>query len=86
MRMCENFGRTSAPFLPQRVQVKVWFDVGEPDIVGPAVGVGFDVMATSMIAAIDQDVADAGFAHFPEGYFLRVRRHDRLRTTRPLAS
>jgi hypothetical protein len=23
MRVCENFGRTSAPFLPQRVQVKL---------------------------------------------------------------
>ena len=56
------------------------------DIVGPAVGVGFDVMATAMIAAIDQHVADAGFAHLAECDFLRVGRHRRLPTTRPLAS
>jgi hypothetical protein len=35
---------------------KVCFDVGEPDIIGPAVSVGLDVMATAVIAAIDQRV------------------------------
>ena len=45
------------------------FDVGEPDIIGPAVGVGFDVMGAAMIAAIDQHVADAGGAHFAERDF-----------------
>jgi hypothetical protein len=40
MRACENFGRTSAPFLQQCVQVKLGPNVGEPDIVGPTVSVG----------------------------------------------
>jgi hypothetical protein len=44
------------------------FDVGEADI-GPAVCVGFDVVAASMVAAVDQHIADAGFAHFAEGHF-----------------
>jgi hypothetical protein len=42
-----NFGRNSAPRLPQRLQVKFG----------------------SMIPAIDQHIADAGFAHFTEGDF-----------------
>ena len=46
------------------------FDIGEPDIIGPAVGIGLDVMAASVIAAIDIDVADAGCAHLAEGDFL----------------
>ena len=36
------------------------------------------VMATSMIAAIDQHIADVSCAHFAEGEVLRVRRHCRL--------
>ena len=31
-----------------------------------------DVVAASMIAAIDQHIADAGCAHFAEGDFVRV--------------
>ena len=68
---CANFGRTSAPRLPQREQVKLGF-VGEPDIVGPAVSVGFDVMAATVIAAIDQHIAHAGCAQLAEGDLLRV--------------
>ena len=34
------------------------------------VSVGFDVMAAAVIAAIDQHVADAGFAHLAEGDLL----------------
>src|SRR6478736_6176597 len=62
MRACENFGRTSAPFLPQCVQVKLG-SMSE----SRTVSVGFDVMAAAVIAAIDQHVADAGFAHLAEG-------------------
>jgi len=32
---------------------EVWFDVGEPDIIGLDVSVGFDVVAAAVIAAID---------------------------------
>ena len=90
MRECEKFGRTSAPFLPQHVQVNL-DSMSELHIVGPAIGVGFDVMATSMIAAIDQHVADAGFAHLAEGDLLRGGRHGQrlvvtLPTLRPNAS
>ena len=40
--------------------------------IRPAVGVDLDVVAATMIATIDQHIADAGFANFPEGDFLRV--------------
>ena len=46
---------------------EVWLDVGEANIIRPAVSVGFDMMAASVIAAIDQHVAHAGGAHFAEG-------------------
>ena len=54
---------------------EIWLDIGEPDIVEPEVGVDLDVMAASMIAAIDQHIADAGCAHFAEGDLLRICRH-----------
>jgi hypothetical protein len=41
-------------------------------MIRPAVGVGRDVMTAFVIAAIDQDIADAGCTHFAEGDFLRV--------------
>ena len=44
-------------------------DVGQPDIVAPAVGVRFDVMGAAMIAAVDQLIAYAGGAHLAEGDF-----------------
>ena len=31
-----------------------------------------DVVAAKVVAAIDQDIADGGFAHLAEGDFLRV--------------
>ena len=51
---------------------EVRLDVRQPDMIGPAVSVGFDVMAAAVIAAIDQDVTGAGSAHLAEGDFLRV--------------
>ena len=44
-------------------------DVRQADVIGPAVGVAPDVVRAAMIPAIDQDVTDAGGAHFAEGYF-----------------
>jgi len=41
------------------------FDVGEPDIVRPLIGADRDVVAALVIAAIDQNAANAGFAHSP---------------------
>jgi len=46
---CENFGRTSATALAAGSADEVGFDIRK--VVAPAVGVGFDVMAASMIAA-----------------------------------
>lgn len=45
-------------------------EVWQPHIIGPAVGVGLGVMAAAMVAAIEQDFADAGVA--PKVIFLRV--------------
>ncbi|MGY4378296.1 hypothetical protein ACVWZR_006578 [Bradyrhizobium sp. i1.3.1] len=46
-------------------------DVGKPRIIRPAVSVGLDVMAATVIAAMDQHIAHAGFAHLAEGDLLR---------------
>ena len=43
-------------------------------LVGPVVGGDLDVVAATMIAAIDQHLADAGCAHF-KGDLLRVGCH-----------
>jgi hypothetical protein len=41
---------------------------GQPGAaISRAVGVGLDVMAPAMIAAIDQHIANAGCAHLAEG-------------------
>ena len=55
----ENFGRTSAPRLPQAVQHKAWLNIRQPrSVVGPAVGTDLDMVAASVIAAIDQQSGD----------------------------
>jgi hypothetical protein len=38
-------------------------------VIGPAVSVGFNVVATAVIAAIDQHIAHAGGAHFRRRLF-----------------
>jgi len=38
-------------------------------VIGPVVGGDLDVVAASMIAAVNQDIANAGGAHFGEGDF-----------------
>ena len=50
-------------------------DVRQPHVVGPAVSIDLDVMAATMVAAVDQHVARAGCAHLAEGDLLRVGRH-----------
>ena len=62
---CENFGPMSAPRLPQTLQTN--FNVRQANVIGPAVGVGLDVVAAAVVAQIDQHVVDAGGAHFAEG-------------------
>jgi hypothetical protein len=45
-------------------------------MIGPLVGADLDVVAASVIAAIDQHIADAGCAHVAECDLWRVGRHD----------
>ena len=47
-------------------------DIGQPQLVGPAIGVHHAVMVAMVVAAIDEDAAHAGSAHFAEGDFLRI--------------
>ena len=44
--------------------------VGEPNVIGPGIGAGRDVMRAAIVAAIDQDTPNAGFAHLAKGDFL----------------
>ena len=73
MRARENFGRASAPRLPQAVQTKS--GSMSDSLIGPALGTDRDVVAAAVIAAIDQHIADAGCAHFAEDDFLRAGGH-----------
>ena len=66
MLVCENFGLSSAPRLPQAVQVEARLDVRQSHMSRPAVGADLDMVAALVIAAIYQDVADAGCAHLAE--------------------
>jgi hypothetical protein len=54
---------------------EIGLDVGQPHIIAPAVSVRFDMVAASMVAAIDQHIAATGFAHLVERDFLRSGRH-----------
>ena len=45
------------------------------DVIGPLIGAHLDVVAATVIPAIDQHAANTGIAHFPEGDFLRVGGH-----------
>jgi hypothetical protein len=51
---------------------EVRLDVRQLDVIGPALGTDRDVVAATVISAIDQHLADAGCAHFAEGDFLRA--------------
>jgi hypothetical protein len=45
---------------------KLRFDVGQPDVDRPAVGADLDMVAATVIAAIDQRITEAGCAHFAQ--------------------
>ena len=51
------------------------FNIGEPDIVRPSVATDRDGVAASAIRAINQDTANAGFAHLAKGDLLRALGH-----------
>jgi hypothetical protein len=56
-------------------RTSVRLDIRQPDVIRPAVGADLDVVATFVIAAIDQHMAHAGRAQFAECDLLRVGRH-----------
>src|ERR1700727_688348 len=58
-------GRTSAPRLPQALQVNRG-SMGTPEVVGPFAGAHLDRTAAFVVSAIDQDPVDAGGAHLAE--------------------
>jgi hypothetical protein len=58
-----NFGTTLATARAR----EAWLDVRQPDVVGPAVRIGLDVVAAPMVAAVDQHLAHAGCAQLAEG-------------------
>ena len=51
---------------------KIGLDAESTHVIRPAVGADRDVVAAVMIAAIDQNTADAGRAQFAERDLLRV--------------
>jgi hypothetical protein len=52
--------------LSARLASEAILEIGKPDIVAPLIGVDRFRMATAIIAAIDQEAAHAGCAHFAE--------------------
>src|SRR6478609_3468408 len=46
-----NFGRNSAPQWPAVGAQDLRLDVGEPDVIGPAVSIDLNVMAAVIVAA-----------------------------------
>jgi hypothetical protein len=54
---------------------EAWLDIRQPDVIRPAVGGDVDVMAATMVAAVDQDGSNAAFAQFSERDLLRMGRH-----------
>jgi hypothetical protein len=57
------------------VQVNLSSMSDSRNVIGPAVGIGLDVVRATVIAAIDQDVTDAAGAHLAEGDLLWGGRH-----------
>ena len=75
MRACENAGRTSAPCLPQALQVKLGSMSDSLTVIGPAIGADGDVVGAVVVAALDQHGVDTGLAQFAETDFPGVVRH-----------
>jgi hypothetical protein len=58
--------------------------IGQADIIRPLIGAQRCRVGAAVIAAIDEHIADAGFAHLAEGGLLRGGRHgQRLVVTLP---
>jgi hypothetical protein len=53
----ENFGRTSAPRLPQAEQTKPWLNIRQLDVIGPADAGDLDVVAAFVVTAIHQETS-----------------------------
>jgi hypothetical protein len=49
-----KFGLMSAAFPTANLTDELVLDVGQPHVIGPAVGVGLGVMAAADVAAVDQ--------------------------------
>jgi hypothetical protein len=45
-------------------------DIGQPDVIGPSIGIEARRVAAAMVGAIDQHSAHAGGAHLGEGDLL----------------
>jgi hypothetical protein len=60
----------SAPRFPQAVQTKRGSRSEKPHFVRPLIGADRERVTALVIAAIDQDAANAGFAHLAEGDLL----------------
>jgi hypothetical protein len=68
-RADSNSGRTSVPRCPQTRQVPR-FEIRQPDLIGPAVGIDHNGMRAFVVAAVDDEPDRAGFAHFAQCDFL----------------
>jgi hypothetical protein len=75
MRAWGNFGRNFRAAFAAGGADEIRLDVGQPDMIGPAVGADRDMVAALVVPAIDQNIADTGCAQFAERDFLRVGRH-----------
>jgi hypothetical protein len=64
----QNSGFSAA--LPASLTRKPRLQVGQPDAIGPLVGVDRDVVRALVVSAIDEEPGRAGGPHFPESDFL----------------
>src|SRR6202023_2315604 len=71
--LCPSWRARNAPdigtSLPAGLANEQRFDVGEPDVVRPAIAADCRGVAAFVIRAIGQEIANPGGAHFSEGDF-----------------
>jgi hypothetical protein len=78
-RLGQHGGELERPLDPFRTSAravradKAGLDVGQPDVVSPAIGAETSPVTAAVIRTIDQDAAHAGRAHFSESDLLRRR-------------
>jgi hypothetical protein len=65
-----NSGLTSAPRRTADPASKLWLEVGQENVVAPALRAHHHRMGAPVVPAIDQEPAQTGLAHFTQGYFL----------------